>query len=136
METEEFELTICTGAIGLIFIILYAFFAYYVTHHGYFYQIRRWKFAILINTILLGAFFGIFCIWMIYSNAGNSTEDLFNGLWKSIPAFLTLVVCFIPMLFLSIIGTYNSLKWMDGDRFLEKIWKTPPGQEKGPIEYM
>ncbi len=137
-------------SIGLISLASFVIFALYVTRHGGYYKIRRWKTAIrfaLLSTVL---FVVIFII--IYGGA-----DLFNRspLWN--PDFLLRVkledvlqlftsiliqilnisACLVPWLFIITLGTYHQLKWwLNSDDYLDEIWKDQNRPPRSPIEWI
>lgn len=142
---------ICMITNGVILLISYILFAYWVTHKGDFYHIRRWKASIWLASITAAIFWGalliipvvliiinsspkniIDMIWM--KSINSSAKNIFEFFGLVVGSFLSMFNLVVPLLFIVTLGTYHQLKWwLISDDYLDKIWKDPNKGHKSPI---
>ena len=141
---------IISAGTGGVFLFIYLLFAFYVTRHGNFYKIRRWKAAIwvsLLSVILPVAIISISIGGTFEMNSpllkspnlffGTYVVNLLQWLKSTIQKLLVFLPCLTPFLFVVTIGTYYQLKWwLDSDDYLDKIWKDPNRNNKSPIQWI
>jgi hypothetical protein len=143
----EINIVFC-GGIGLLLLVSYLLFAFYITRHGDFYQIRRWKAAIW-SSVLMSVLFVVIMIIMfvaifvfsspllqnpvlLFETIDENYFQIYTGI---IAAFLGFFPCLTPYLFLTTIAIhYKITLWLTSDDFLDKIWKDPNRGHKSPIQ--
>ncbi len=138
------------ACIGSFLLASYSLFAFYVTRHGDFYMIRRWRAAIwtsLFSTILFLVIFNICVVGVIGINSpilkypnllsGTLVKNIFLILKFSLDLLIVFLPCLTIFLFIITIGTYYRLKWwLNSDDFLDKLWKDPNKNRKSPIQWL
>ena len=135
---------------GLILLSSYLLFAIYITRHGDYYKIRRWKAAIWISLISAFLFAGLVIITIegyIVLNSPLSQnpilllETIANTYIQSFKTIIGLLFassfCLVPYLFMVTLGVYYKLKWWFGsDDLLYKIWKDPKRPIRSPLQWL
>ena len=135
---------------GLILLSSYLLFAIYITRHGDYYKIRRWKAAIWISLISAFLFAGLVIITIegyIVLNSPLSQnpilllETIANTYIQSFKTIIGLLFassfCLVPYLFMVTLGVYYKLKWWFGsDDLLDKIWKDPKRPIRSPLQWL
>jgi len=121
---------------GMVLLISYFGFAYWVTHKGDFYHIRRWKAALWVAGILGIILFVIPPFSPIPTIISPSSgKNLFEFIGLIVNALFSTLVFVIPLLFVITIGMHHGLKWwLNSDDFLDMIWKDPNKGHKSPIQ--
>jgi hypothetical protein len=128
----------------------YTLFAFYVTRHGDFYNIRRWKAAIcvaLLSAILLMMVIYILVGRTILINPtlfqtpnmslGMKLITVFQSFKNMITKLIVFLPCLTPYIFLVTIGTHHQLKWwLISDDYLDKVWKDPNKNNRSPIQWL
>ena len=150
-ESSFYITIICLCAIGAIFLFSYVLFAYIVTHKGDFYQIRRWKGAILFAGIFSLIFTIILLFVIIISLDTNSSakylvelfrlifglllkECIFEVIMLIFSILFTYLTLIIPFQFMVTLGIHFQLKrWYPSDDYLDKIWEDPNKGHRSPI---
>ncbi len=136
----------CCGSLGITLLVGYIVFAFSVTRHGDFYQVRRWKASILaavISSILfIIGYFAAFAVPILGALFTNP-DLLFNMKIDKqfLTGYLELIlfglVILMPFMFIGTLGTYYRLKqWLTSDDFLDTIWKDPNKNKKSPIQWL
>jgi hypothetical protein len=134
---NSYDITfICMSTIGLILLIGYIAFAYFVAHKGDFYNNRRWKAAIWLASIfgvVLSASLLLFSIIAIISSAPG--KNIFEVIRRMLGVFSFTLAFIIPFVFIVCVGTHHQLKLrLNSDDYLDKIWKDPNKGHKSPIQ--
>ena len=134
---NSYDITLlCMSVLGLLLLIGYIAFSYFVTHKGDFYHIRRWKAAIW----FAGIFGGILGVPLFLSSvaaigSASSTKNVFEVIGTTIGGLFSILAFILPFVFMVCIGTHHQLKWwLNSDDYLEKIWKDPNKGHKSPIQ--
>jgi hypothetical protein len=134
---KSYDITLlCMSAIGLILLVGYIAFSYFVTHRGDFYHIRRWKASIWLASIF-GGILGVpvFLLSIAALIASSSAKNIFEIIGVIIGGFLSIIAFILPFVFMVCIGTHHRLKWwFNSDDYLDKIWKDPNKGYKSPIQ--
>jgi hypothetical protein len=143
---SSYDITLTFSFLGILFILFWLGFipfAYYKTHSGDFYHIRRWKASLAAGLIFDGCI--ILPILFLFSGSlifGVITQE---RSWQSIinlefvsKAFfiiLSLIFLFMPIGFLITLGIHARLtQFLSSDDFLDKIWKDPNKGQKSPLQ--
>jgi hypothetical protein len=128
------------SGIGLILLVGYIAFSYFVTHRGDFYRIRRWK-ASIWSASIFGCFLGGILGVPLYLGStvaiisSSSARNIFGVIGVTIGGFLSLLAFILPFVFMVCLGTHHHLKWwLNSDDYLDKIWKDPNQGHKNPIQ--
>jgi hypothetical protein len=113
---NSYDITLlCMSGIGLILLVGYIAFSYFVTHRGDFYRIRRWK-ASIWSASIFGCFLGGILGVPLYLGStvaiisSSSARNIFGVIGVTIGGFLSLLAFILPFVFMVCLGTHHHLK--------------------------